>query len=291
MDSTRLERLCAAIAAGEAATGTDEVSAWGMEDDGHEKFAAFVVKRARALEKAIAEAVDEPTAMKPDPSPTAASPIVVTIHDERTLERVLVRLSFGEPLKRLAPAFDIVPLKGGEGWLVRLTFDRPDANTGVVGRGKSRQEFVPIGATVASVVRTCWVLVELTARHEAMEAFRFDGERVFDPHAPIGGVPSTFLGFAEPARETTDDHLRRCGFPGRRDVQTKNGRSLLMALVEASSLVVCPGCHTVLKDRFGQWPRPMSNEPLGFTLPRLGWDGEIESEARAAGLGHRLHFA
>jgi hypothetical protein len=71
------------------------------------------------------------------------------------------------------------------GWLVNTTFKRPDTDSGRVERGRGRQEYVAIGTTVSGLVKTCWVLTELIVRHELMEAFCFDGARVFDPHKTV----------------------------------------------------------------------------------------------------------
>ena len=54
--------------------------------------------------------------------------------------------------------------------------------------GRSRTEFVQCGATESGVIKTCWLLLELTIRHELMEGFRVDGARVFSPHHRIGAL-------------------------------------------------------------------------------------------------------
>lgn len=69
-----------------------------------------------------------------------------------------------------------------KGWLVNTTFTRPDTNTGVMSDGKSRQEFIPLGASESAVVKTCFLLCRLTAEHEIWEAFTYEGIRPFDPH-------------------------------------------------------------------------------------------------------------
>src|SRR5262245_28446084 len=56
-----------------------------------------------------------------------------------------------------------------EGWLLWVSFERPDTLTGEVGRGRGRDEIVWKGTTLSGVVKTCWVLVELMVRHELME--------------------------------------------------------------------------------------------------------------------------
>jgi hypothetical protein len=74
------------------------------------------------------------------------------------------------------------------GWFVWAEFDRPDTHTGAMGTGRGRDEIVYPGASESSVMKTCWVLVELLVRHELMEGFRYEGLRVFDPHNTIGDL-------------------------------------------------------------------------------------------------------
>lgn len=73
----------------------------------------------------------------------------------------------------------------GSGWLVRLGIRRPDRDTRVVDVGWSRWEFVARGASESAVVKTAWVLLELTMRHELMEGFLYRGVRIFDPHQTV----------------------------------------------------------------------------------------------------------
>ena len=72
-----------------------------------------------------------------------------------------------------------------KGWLVNTTFQRPDTYTGVVGTGRGRKEWVPIGTTESGVVKTAWLLAELIVRHELMEAFLYRGVRIFNPHHTV----------------------------------------------------------------------------------------------------------
>lgn len=72
-----------------------------------------------------------------------------------------------------------------QGWFVWVEFERPDINTGEIGKGTSRKEFVPKGTWTSGVVKTCWLLLELTIRHELMEAFTFQGARIFHPHNSV----------------------------------------------------------------------------------------------------------
>ena len=72
-----------------------------------------------------------------------------------------------------------------EGWLLWVSFERPDTITGEIGRGRGRDEIVWRGATVSAVVKTAWVLVELMVRHELMEGFRWEDARIFNPHNSV----------------------------------------------------------------------------------------------------------
>jgi len=71
------------------------------------------------------------------------------------------------------------------GWLVNTTFQRPDTNTGKIGTGAGRQELIGFGASESAVVKTCWLLAELIVRHELLEAFLYQGVRIFNPHHSI----------------------------------------------------------------------------------------------------------
>jgi hypothetical protein len=71
------------------------------------------------------------------------------------------------------------------GWLLWVSFERPDTLTGNVGRGRGREEVVWQGATLSGVIKTAWLLVELMVRHELMEGFRFDDARIFNPHNSV----------------------------------------------------------------------------------------------------------
>jgi hypothetical protein len=83
--------------------------------------------------------------------------------------------------------YEPVFLAGGQqaGWLLQGRFMRPETHTNVVDWGRTRKEFVAMEAQPDSVIKTCWVIIDLTERHEAMESFKVDGLRVFDPHIPL----------------------------------------------------------------------------------------------------------
>lgn len=72
-----------------------------------------------------------------------------------------------------------------EGCLIWGDFSRIDRDTGKMGRGSTRREYVNRSIDVSAIIKTAWVIVELTVRHEAMESFAYDGKLVFDPHANV----------------------------------------------------------------------------------------------------------
>ena len=72
-----------------------------------------------------------------------------------------------------------------EGTLIRTTFKRPDTHTGEIGVGYGRWMYVPPNVTEDGVVKTAWLCAELIVRHELMESFLFDGNKIFDPHKSI----------------------------------------------------------------------------------------------------------
>ena len=75
---------------------------------------------------------------------------------------------------------------GDLGWFVWCEFERPDIITKDKGWGRGRKEFVAKGTMFSGVCKTCWLCYELVVKHELMEAFTVDGNRVFNPHHEIG---------------------------------------------------------------------------------------------------------
>lgn len=127
--------------------------------------------------------------------------------------------------------FNVEPFTHGtrRGWLVWCSFLRPDTESGLVGRGRGRDEIVWEGTTVSGVVKTAWLLIELLVRHELMEGFRFDGHRIFNPHNSVYDLA---------------------------EVQKVHGRDRVPA-AESRDLMGCPevGCERRL-------PRPVKGETI-----------------------------
>ncbi len=82
-----------------------------------------------------------------------------------------------EELKHENPIFN--------GFMIRVGFWRPDANTGEMGEGFGRWMHVPATSDESGVVKTAYVCIDLVVRHEMMEAFLYKGVRIFDPHSSV----------------------------------------------------------------------------------------------------------
>ena len=118
-------------------------------------------------------------------------PLVQTTSE---LEKVLGDVKFVNSVLDFKWRFDYKPfcfqneIGTNTGWLIWVTFERPDCNTGIIGRGKGREEIIWYNSTVSSVVKTCWLLVELMIRHELMEGFTWQGKRIFNPHNTVSSL-------------------------------------------------------------------------------------------------------
>ena len=123
------------------------------------------------------------------------------ITSREILQQVVQAITFGPSgvmLDKMDIQWEITDVAGGQmsnehGWHVRFTFARPDTVTGEMGRGAGRWEFVPFGAWESSVVKTCWLLLELLVRHELMESFQYRGVKLFDPHKTVEALALPWL--------------------------------------------------------------------------------------------------
>lgn len=116
----------------------------------------------------------------------------IQVNDRETLQKVLQDISFKNTALDFKWRFEFVNCDdpNSPGWFVNVAFERPDTDTGKIGIGRGRKEFVPVGAWESSVVKTGWLLVELVVRHELMEAFRWRGKRIFNPHNSVHALAS-----------------------------------------------------------------------------------------------------
>lgn len=121
-----------------------------------------------------------------------------TVKTKTDLENIIREITFRNTVLDFKWAFEIEEVHMQErrfsnkitGWLVNVTFERPDTITGEIGRGKGRQEIIWYDSTESSVVKTCWLLVELMMRHELMEGFNYKGRRIFNPHNTVNELIS-----------------------------------------------------------------------------------------------------
>lgn len=75
-----------------------------------------------------------------------------------------------------------------KGFSVRTTFMRPDANSGEIEMGYGRWMYVPDNISKDGLVKTAWLCAELIIKHELMEAFLYDKNRIFDPHKSLSDL-------------------------------------------------------------------------------------------------------
>jgi hypothetical protein len=71
------------------------------------------------------------------------------------------------------------------GFLVAVSFQRPDTHTGEIGRGWSGPVFLPVDTDETRIIMKCWNCIELVVRHELMEAYCYLDARVLNPHKTI----------------------------------------------------------------------------------------------------------
>lgn len=72
-----------------------------------------------------------------------------------------------------------------EGFLIRTSFKRPDTNTGKIGTGFGRWMFVDKNIDERGLVMTAWLCAKLIVEHELMEALKYRGVRILDPHKSL----------------------------------------------------------------------------------------------------------
>lgn len=112
------------------------------------------------------------------------------INDSDTLARTLGRVSFSRSCLDMGWQWETQAASRYEadrfdGWLIRCSFQRPERDTGKIGRGFGRWWYVERGATVSSMVKTMFAAAKMIVEHELLEAFKFDDGRPFDPHRTV----------------------------------------------------------------------------------------------------------
>lgn len=103
--------------------------------------------------------------------------------DIKEIKKIVKNISFENSNLDMGWKWQVKKITGG--FLIRTTFKRPDTHTGKIGTGYGRWAFVPKNVDDRGVVMTAWVCAELIVKHELMEAFRFKGIRILDPHKSL----------------------------------------------------------------------------------------------------------
>ena len=106
------------------------------------------------------------------------------------LKKILKRIKFAPSCVDMGWEWDFKAIQqaGGleiEGFLIRTTFQRPDRDSGFLGRGYGRWWHVPADVSESGVVKTAYAAARLILEHELMESFKYDGKRIFDPHHDV----------------------------------------------------------------------------------------------------------
>jgi hypothetical protein len=105
------------------------------------------------------------------------------------IEQILSKITWVPSCVDMNWNWEVESIDGGH--LIRTTFQRPDINSGEMGTGYGRWMHVPNGVSKEGVVKTAWLCAELIVRHELMESFLFDGDKIFDPHKSITDLSYT----------------------------------------------------------------------------------------------------
>jgi len=71
------------------------------------------------------------------------------------------------------------------GFLISVTFKRPDTHTGEMGTGCGREWFIRKDSTEKFLVLTAKCAIDFIITHEVMEAFHYRGSRIIDPHKSL----------------------------------------------------------------------------------------------------------
>ena len=109
------------------------------------------------------------------------------------IKEVLNKIKFAPSNLDMGWKWDIKPTKIFDtdntilekGYSIRTTFMRPDINTSEIEKGYGRWMYIPDNISQDGIVKTAWVCSELIVKHELMEAFLYNNNRIFDPHKSI----------------------------------------------------------------------------------------------------------
>jgi len=71
---------------------------------------------------------------------------------------------------------------GKEGYFLQVTFEAPDAYTGIQTVQRGRKWYVSCHSTDSEIVQTAFAAVLMAEEHEIRESFQFNGQPIFGPH-------------------------------------------------------------------------------------------------------------
>ena len=98
-------------------------------------------------------------------------------------------------IKMLDRAFEVTPVYmnvvGGRNtaaWLLQVTYQEADVDTGVVTTQRSREWLIRPSMTETEVVRTAYAAVRRSYEHVVAEHFTYKGKRVYGPHAGVDAL-------------------------------------------------------------------------------------------------------
>jgi len=113
--------------------------------------------------------------------------------DIKEIKKIIKNISFAPSNLDMGWKFQIKEVS--DGFHIRTSFKRPDTNTGKIGTGYGRWMFVHKNSDDRSIVMTAWVCAKLIVEHELMEALKYRGVRILDPHKSLDDLayPKQFL--------------------------------------------------------------------------------------------------
>ena len=101
------------------------------------------------------------------------------------MQRAIARVSFANSCLDMGWDWEVSALGLDDDFKLRCSFQRPDTNTGELGRGWGRWWLIDNGVSESGLLKTMFAAAKMIVDHELMEAFKVDGIRPFDPHNDV----------------------------------------------------------------------------------------------------------
>lgn len=99
------------------------------------------------------------------------------------LNKILSAITFAPSCVDMGWRWEIYEADNGH--LIRTVFRRPDTVSGVVQEGFGRWWHLPSDVTESGVVKTAYAAMRMILEHELMEAFLYEGKKIFNPHHTV----------------------------------------------------------------------------------------------------------